>query len=126
MIGNKGPGSASGGALLRESLSPTPMPRLLGREWELVLPGVVQFLGVRAVWGNRGCSCQNSHLGSVHKAVLAPWGVRPTLWGTEQREAEARVGHTRLYWNRTTHDAKCAGPTSTRPGWALSLVWTVR
>ena len=77
VMGNKGPGSASGGALLRrEGLpSPTPMPRLLGRSGAGSARGLVQFLGVRTVWGTGVARVKTATLGSVHEAVLAPWGV---------------------------------------------------
>ena len=65
VMGNKGSGSAPGGALLMgEGLpSPTLTPRMLARCEASSAQGPVRFLGVQSCLGNRGCPCRNSRAG---------------------------------------------------------------
>lgn len=65
-MGNKGSGSAPGGALLRaEGLtSPTLTPRVLARRGAGSARDPVRFLGVQSCLGNRGCPCRNSCAGT--------------------------------------------------------------
>ena len=123
MMGNKGPVSAPGGALLRgEGLpSPTPMPRLLARSGAGSAQGLVRLLGVQSCLGNRGCPCQNSHAGECAQGGPGTLGclIHPVGHRAGGRRRPESVTTRLFIGDRTTHDAKCTrAPRAPVLGWA--------
>ena len=123
VMGNKGPVSAPGGALLRgEGLpSPTPMPRLLARSGAGSAQGLVRFLGVQSCLGNRGCPCQNSHAGECAQGGPGTLGclTHPVGHRAGGRRRPELVTTRLFIGDRTTRDAKCTrAPRALVPGWA--------
>ena len=126
-MGNKGPVSAPGGALLRgEGLpSPTPMPRLLARSGAGSAQGLVRFLGVQSCLGNRGCPCQNSHAGECVQGGPGTLGclTHPVGHRAGGRRRPESVTTRLFIGDRTTRDAKCTrAPRAPVLGWLVPRV----